>query len=168
MPPPRSKKQNPQCECRNRGARTCPLHPNRAGDGASNPYNGKHFDCICQEAGATACPVHPHRLNPPGGHGTGKAGRRLALLIQRDGPHCRYCGVYLYDDGVLATTDHVQPLARGGSNLATNLTPACYVCNHAKGQLTEDEFRRYMAEGKLKIEIEDAQRDVRSKIASGL
>lgn len=158
--------KNSTCRCRTPGARTCPLHPNREGDGASNPHNGKHYNCVCQQAGASCCPVHPGRSSPPGRHGTGKAGRRLAVLIQRDGPYCFYCNVYLYGEGVLPTTDHRIPTARGGSNLVNNLVPCCYVCNHAKGQLTEQEFLRYVSEGKLKIEIVDAQRDVRKKIAN--
>ncbi len=31
------------------------------------------------------------------------------------------------------TLDHVKPKCRGGSNLRSNLVPACVECNHSKG-----------------------------------
>lgn len=31
------------------------------------------------------------------------------------------------------TIDHLKPRSRGGSNLRSNLVPACLECNHAKG-----------------------------------
>lgn len=37
--------------------------------------------------------------------------------------------------------DHIQPLARGGSNDAANLQPLCPPCNQRKGVLSMDEFR---------------------------
>lgn len=34
---------------------------------------------------------------------------------------------------VQMTTDHVRPLAKGGSNELHNLRPCCFVCNQKKG-----------------------------------
>ena len=31
------------------------------------------------------------------------------------------------------TIDHLKPRCKGGSNLRSNLVPACYECNHSKG-----------------------------------
>lgn len=41
---------------------------------------------------------------------------------------------------LLATLEHRTPLARGGSNERDNLAVACTICNHAKADLTEQEF----------------------------
>ncbi len=31
------------------------------------------------------------------------------------------------------TIDHLKPRCKGGSNLRSNLVPACHECNHSKG-----------------------------------
>jgi hypothetical protein len=51
---------------------------------------------------------------------------------------CVYCGIDL--DDYNQSDDHVIPLCRGGSNLRTNMAPACQACNNAKGPLTAREF----------------------------
>lgn len=98
--------------------------------------------CVCQEKGKKTCPSHPRRGHTPEQpYGSGRSRRRLEVIIARDGPTCYYCEADLLDPDVLATTDHRIPLARGGSNTLENLVAACYVCNHAKNNMTEEEFR---------------------------
>lgn len=53
-------------------------------------------------------------------------------LIERDGLSCAYCEAPLSEG---FEVDHVEPLSRGGSDLAENLVLACQRCNarkHAK------------------------------------
>lgn len=69
-----------------------------------------------------------------------------------DSCECLYCGaqVAIGDErgqssvlGVaLATLDHVEPVALGGTNDATNLVTACIYCNRSKG---DDELVTYLA-----------------------
>lgn len=158
------KEVNPNCRCKKIGARTCPVHPNRAGDGVENPTNGLH--CECQVKGAQRCPMHPNRgATASSAFGKGNAGRRLAILIDRDGPLCYYCGVDLLDyEHVIATTDHKTPKGHGGSGLLSNLVACCYVCNHAKSDRTEAIFRKSISEGKLQKRIASAQREVERRL----
>jgi hypothetical protein len=41
--------------------------------------------------------------------------------------------------------DHLQPVARGGSNIAENLVFACLLCNMCKGVRTADEYEAVLA-----------------------
>jgi 5-methylcytosine-specific restriction endonuclease McrA len=62
----------------------------------------------------------------------------IELFIEQKGL-CAYCEADLIEAG--QHTDHIQPLARGGSNGRANLCLACRVCNVRKGALTGEEFR---------------------------
>lgn len=53
------------------------------------------------------------------------------LMKQRDCGRCRYCGRAVSDD---ATTDHVIPKSRGGSDEIDNLVISCTPCNNRKGR----------------------------------
>lgn len=54
--------------------------------------------------------------------------------------HCCYCGEFRQ-----LTLEHLVPTSRGGSKTAiANLGESCAPCNHAKGPLTDDEFRSVM------------------------
>lgn len=66
------------------------------------------------------------RLSRPGDHTSEQWIARVTFW----GWKCRYCGVEL--DAKTLTKDHMIPLARGGSNWASNLVPACLDCNKAK------------------------------------
>ena len=44
------------------------------------------------------------------------------------GGFCAYCRC-----NRATTVDHLKPKSRGGSNLRSNLIPACRECNHSKG-----------------------------------
>lgn len=70
------------------------------------------------------------------------------MIIIKDSP-CYYCGK---NEGVFHI-DHVQPLAREGSNLWYNLVNACDACNLSKNAKTYEEFtgkidiRHYCVQG---------------------
>lgn len=61
-------------------------------------------------------------------------GKRLRFeVFKRDGFTCQYCGAQPPD--VVLVPDHIEPLARGGSNTIENLITACEVCNQGKADL---------------------------------
>lgn len=64
-------------------------------------------------------------------------------LIQAFGGRCAYCGSI-----APLHADHRTPLSRGGSNDIGNIFPACAPCNQRKYKLTEEEFRRRIADEK--------------------
>lgn len=46
--------------------------------------------------------------------------------------HASYLGICVYCGGPADTTDHIVPIAAGGSNGIENLVPACERCNKSK------------------------------------
>lgn len=72
------------------------------------------------------------------GHFT--AAQWLALVEWYQG-RCAYCG----KEGRLEP-EHKIPLARGGSNDIGNIVPACRNCNAKKHTLTDEEFRKRLAD----------------------
>ncbi|WP_352749194.1 HNH endonuclease signature motif containing protein [Mesorhizobium sp. M0615] len=56
---------------------------------------------------------------------------------------CRFCSEPLHGRGHV---DHLTPVARGGTNKASNLTLCCESCNLAKTSKTRDEFFEWRAE----------------------
>lgn len=62
----------------------------------------------------------------------------LAAILKAQGHRCIYCRVDLRK--VKRHVDHIQPLARGGSNDKTNLQYLCQPCNAAKGARDPVEF----------------------------
>lgn len=64
---------------------------------------------------------------------TARAWRTILRAYER---HCAYCDKPLNDikgDANSLTMDHVVPLTQGGEHAKTNVVPACYACNQAKG-----------------------------------
>lgn len=57
-------------------------------------------------------------------------------VFERDDYTCRYCG----ERGGRLECDHVQPVARGGSHLLSNLVTACFSCNRSKRDKTLAEW----------------------------
>ena len=47
--------------------------------------------------------------------------------------------------GLDFTIDHKTPLARGGPDTKLNKVPCCFRCNNLKGDMTAEEFIRYIA-----------------------
>jgi len=72
------------------------------------------------------------RMASAGGSFTGE---ELRLKYEEYDNRCVYCG----SNGSL-TSDHMVPLARGGSNTIDNIVPACFKCNNEKHTLTSEEF----------------------------
>ena len=59
----------------------------------------------------------------------GNAKRQFRQAIKYSfGGLCSYCRCQR-----ATTLDHIKPRSKGGSNLRSNLVPACQSCNHSKG-----------------------------------
>ena len=58
----------------------------------------------------------------------GTVGRLSGPAVKSVIGPCAYCG------GEALGWDHVMPLSRGGLNILANIVPACWPCNHKKGQ----------------------------------
>ena len=59
----------------------------------------------------------------------GNAKRQFRQAIKYSfGGLCAYCRA-----ARATTLDHIKPRSKGGSNLRSNLVPACVTCNHSKG-----------------------------------
>lgn len=56
---------------------------------------------------------------------------------------CYYCGEKLTAKN--RSIDHLYPRDLGGVSITNNLVPACKMCNSKKGNMTEKEFRAYLA-----------------------
>lgn len=72
-------------------------------------------------------------------------------------PRCTYCGnvTSLHPDAgwLMATVDHVVPLARGGREKVENYALACRACNEAKGSaksVTQIKRRKFLASRKVR------------------
>lgn len=61
---------------------------------------------------------------------------------------CRYCNKALILK--TATVDHLIPVGRGGPDEEWNYGIACHKCNSEKADMTEDEYREYKINQKLK------------------
>ena len=60
----------------------------------------------------------------------------IGVLVEH-GWRCGYCQV----DDLPLEMDHRVPPSRGGDHSRANVIPACRICNAAKGNLTEEEYR---------------------------
>lgn len=65
----------------------------------------------------------------------------VAWLRKVQDDSCYYCGASIAGN---AQVEHLQPLARGGSNGFRNIMLACPSCNVAKGALSEAQFWRQL------------------------
>lgn len=54
---------------------------------------------------------------------------QIQSVLKKAEGRCVYCGRY----GAKLTIDHVEPLARGGRHIVSNLVAACQACNSSKG-----------------------------------
>ena len=64
----------------------------------------------------------------------------MALILERDGRHCVWCGRELEVGLVHATTDHVVPRLKGGPSWIENEVAACRRCNGQRRHLTPAEW----------------------------
>jgi hypothetical protein len=58
-------------------------------------------------------------------------------VFKRDSFTCQYCGRKAPE--VVLNCDHIDPVAKGGTNAVLNLITACFDCNSGKGARTLDE-----------------------------
>ena len=61
------------------------------------------------------------------------------MIYARDGGRCVYCQTPLSFEE--ATYDHRVPKARGGTCAQANMALCCVLCNVAKGDMSEQEWR---------------------------
>ena len=67
-------------------------------------------------------------------------------IAERDGWRCHYCGAGLVTGKAREWhIDHRVPVSRGGSDDPGNLVAACELDNQRKGDLTEPEYRDWLA-----------------------
>jgi hypothetical protein len=64
--------------------------------------------------------------------------KRVAALIERDGPGCSYCNC----TPVSYEVDHFVPRAKGGEDRMNNLLLACKECNRAKRDSLPEDYLR--------------------------
>jgi hypothetical protein len=65
---------------------------------------------------------------------------RLAIVLDRDGPACVWCGRPLEVGLVAATTEHLVPRIKGGPSWIENELAACRRCNGERGHRTPGEW----------------------------
>ena len=58
--------------------------------------------------------------------------QRMAVVLERDGPTCAWCG-RAFERQVVPTTDHLVPRAKGGPSWLENEVAACRRCNAERG-----------------------------------
>jgi len=72
------------------------------------------------------------------GNGGSFTADEFVHLCSANNWRCAYCGIELTEE--TATSDHIVPLAHGGTSYITNIAPACRRCNSAKGTKSMAEF----------------------------
>jgi 5-methylcytosine-specific restriction endonuclease McrA len=66
--------------------------------------------------------------------------QRLAIVLERDGAACVWCGRPLEVGLVVATTEHLVPRIKGGPSWIENELAACRRCNGERGHRTPGEW----------------------------
>lgn len=64
----------------------------------------------------------------------------MALIIERDGSTCVWCGRDVGVGLVEATTEHIVPRIKGGPSWIENEVAACRRCNGRRGHRTPTEW----------------------------
>jgi 5-methylcytosine-specific restriction endonuclease McrA len=82
---------------------------------------------------------------------------RLRLALERDGPHCVWCGRPLEAGDRFTSIDHVVPRLKGGPAWVENEVAACRACNRKRGHTApvawlEESERRGLAPDRAAIE----------------
>lgn len=70
---------------------------------------------------------------------------RLRLALERDGPHCVWCGRELSVGHRLASTDHVVPRLKGGPAWIENEVAACRSCHRRRGHSAPVDWLRRLS-----------------------
>jgi 5-methylcytosine-specific restriction endonuclease McrA len=87
-----------------------------------------------------------HEESPPAEISkSGKKRIRKALFEQQCGL-CAYCGAEMsikgFNSNLIASFDHIIPLAHGGPDAPENIVLACWSCNRLKANMTPIQLRR--------------------------
>ena len=69
-------------------------------------------------------------------------------LAEKQKGGCYYCSRPFSLPDCAPTVDHKIPTSRGGRGLPRNKVWACLDCNKSKGDMTEQEFRKWLELGK--------------------
>ena len=72
------------------------------------------------------------------------------FLLKKYKNQCAYCGVSLAGG---FHVDHIQPVAKNGTNSINNLAVCCAKCNLAKHAKTAEEFYTWMELRKIKYRL---------------
>jgi hypothetical protein len=97
---------------------------------------------------------YPRGVRPAPGYRQGPRGpivgltkREWARIQRRWQGNCAYCG----DPAPAPHREHDIPLMRGGMHEATNIVPACAICNQQKGIRTGAEYVEWRIRGRLPV-----------------
>lgn len=89
--------------------------------------------------------------------------KRLKELISQMNGRCGYCGITVtypsrgnthckgYDKRVIASTDHIVPLSKGGAHSPQNMICCCNSCNSMKANRDLSSFRVLLFNRKMGI-----------------
>ena len=66
--------------------------------------------------------------------------QRMAIILDRDGATCVWCGRAFDERHVRPTTEHLVPRIKGGPSWVENEVAACRRCNGERGHRTLGEF----------------------------
>lgn len=72
-------------------------------------------------------------------------GQRRRHLLAKGDLSCIWCKRRL--GPLTLTVDHLVPVSKGGRNTPENLAPACGKCNHHRGDIDADDYRRLFPNG---------------------
>lgn len=76
-------------------------------------------------------------------------------VFKRDGFVCQYCGAH--PPSVILHVDHINPVAKGGSNAMDNLVTACESCNQGKSDRELSDIPQSLQEKAAEVLEREAQ-----------
>jgi hypothetical protein len=106
---------------------------------ARRAYRKKYYEEHPEQVAVTARNQKAKRKGAPGGH----TPQDIADLFESQGGKCDACKCRLFKKGPKKMhVDHVQPIARGGSNNADNLALLCAPCNMHKNAISPEAWAK--------------------------
>lgn len=72
-----------------------------------------------------------------------KLSAEAIISLMKSAAGCAYCG-HPNDGTIGFAVDHITPLSRGGLHVIDNLCAACQPCNHAKHDMTAEEYLAWL------------------------
>jgi hypothetical protein len=107
------------------------------------PEAGKQkcTQCILSRKESTKRTILRNRWNHVASYSTGRRinGNALRAIMETQQYRCKLCGTPL-DINTNASPDHIQPLAKGGTNDIHNIQWLCWVCNMMKRDHLQNDF----------------------------